>query len=162
MILPDSGSRYLSKMFDDEWMRENGFLERAWVDFRASDIQATQVDKEIITAQPTDLMTEVVARMKQYGVSQLPVADENGHLLGIVTEVDLLNHMLLDDHVHQADENIESVIEANVPVVRPNTPLETLMAVLSHNHVAVITTSEDQIQGILTKIDILDFLSSQI
>ena len=80
---------------------------------------------------------------------------------GIVTEIELLNHMLLANHVHQSDETIESIIDVNVPVVRPNTPLETLMAIFSH-HNAVVIAVGDQVQGILTKIDILDFLSSQM
>lgn len=161
VILPDSGSRYLSKVFDDDWMRENGFLESAWVDFRAVDIQTTKASATLIMAQPTDLMTAVVAQMKQYGVSQLPVVDGDGRLLGVVTEIDLLNHMLTADHTHHADETIESVIDVNVPVVRPNTPLETLMPILSHHH-AVIIAAEDKVQGILTKIDILDFLASHM
>ncbi|MCA9931936.1 MAG: cystathionine beta-synthase [Anaerolineales bacterium] len=161
VILPDSGSRYLSKVFDDDWMRENGYLERSWVDYRAIDIQAAKAQGQIITAKPTDLMKDVVARLKQYNVSQLPVVDEDGQMMGIVTEIDLLNHMLLTDHVHQPDETIESMIDPNVPVVRPGTPLETLMAIFS-NRSAVVIATDKQIQGILTKIDILDFLSTQV
>ena len=161
VVLADSGSRYLSKVFDDEWMRENGFLERTWVDYRANDIQAVKSDGRLITAHPTDLMTDVIALLKNNSVSQLPVVDKQGKLVGIVTEIDLLNHMLLTDHVHQADETIESSVDVNVPVVRPNTPLETLMAIFS-THNAVVIAVGDQVQGILTKIDILDFLSSQM
>ncbi len=161
VLLPDSGSRYLSKVFDDDWMRENGFLERAWVDYRAHDVQEVKGERELITAVPTDRMTDVVRRMKEYNVSQLPVVAENGRLLGIVTEIDLLNHLLLSDHVHQPDETIESVIDTNVPVVSPNAPLETLMGILGHNNVVILTT-DDKVQGILSKIDILDFLSSQM
>ena len=161
VLLPDSGSRYLSKVFDDDWMRENGFLERTWVDFRATDVSETKPSRDLITAVPTDLMTDVVRRMKEHNISQLPVVDDNGRLLGIVTEIDLLNHMLLSDHVHQADETIEMVIDTNVPVVSPNAPIETLMGILGHNNVVILTT-EDKVQGILSKIDILDFLSTQM
>ena len=161
VILPDSGSRYLSKVFDDDWMRENGFLERSWVDFRASDIQGAKPDGRVITARPTDLMKDVVAMLKKHNVSQLPVVDDTERLIGIVTEIDLLNHMLLTDHVHEPDESIASIIDANVPVVRPNTPLETLMAIFS-NRSAVVIASDRKVQGILTKIDILDFLSTQV
>jgi cystathionine beta-synthase len=161
VILPDSGSRYLSKVFDDDWLQENGFLERSWMEYRALDIQAAKPDGRIITAKPTNLMIDVVAMLKEYNVSQLPVVGEDGRLLGIVTEIDLLNHMLLTDHIHQADETIESMIDPNVPVVQPNTPLETLMAIFSSRSAVVIVTGDD-VQGILTKIDILDFLSSQV
>lgn len=159
VILPDSGSRYLSKIFDDEWMRENGYLEQSWVDFRAIDVQQAKPDDEIITAKPTDKMAEVVSKMKQYSVSQLPVLDENGRLIGVVTEIDLLNHMLVTNHAHHdPDESIASIVDTNVPTVRPGTTLETLMAIFSQ-HNAVIIATDDQVQGILTKIDILDFLS---
>ncbi|RMD52574.1 MAG: CBS domain-containing protein, partial [Candidatus Thermofonsia bacterium] len=140
---------------------ENGFLERSWVEYRAVDIQNTKQDGDVITAKPTDLMRDVVARLKANNVSQLPVVDENGRLVGIVTEIDLLNHMLLTDHQHHnSDETIASIINRNVPVVRPNTPLETLMALFSSQSAVVIAT-EGKVQGILTKIDILDFLSTQ-
>ncbi|MCZ7667030.1 MAG: CBS domain-containing protein [Chloroflexi bacterium] len=69
--------------------------------------------------------------------------------------------MLLTDHVHQADETIGSIIDPNVPVVRPTTPLETLMGIFSSKNAVVIATGE-QVQGILTKIDILDFLTRQM
>lgn len=162
VILPDSGSRYLSKVFDDEWMRENGFLERAWIDVRAQDVQFAKPDQGLITAGPQDLIVNVVSKMKQYNVSQLPVLEDDGRLLGAVTEIDLLNHMLVTSHAtHDPHETIESIIDRNVPVVRPNTPLETLMGIFSHHNAAIIATG-DQVQGILTKIDILDFLSTQV
>ena len=161
VILPDSGSRYLSKVFNDDWMRENGFLEREWIDYRAIDIQAKKQDGRVITARPDDLMTDVVGMLKEYNISQVPVVDENERLIGVVTEIDLLNHMLLSDHTHSVDETIEPIINRTVPMVQPNTPVETLLAVLSNSNVVVIATN-NSVQGILTKIDILDFLAGQI
>ena len=142
-------------------MRENSFLERAWVDYRASDVQSGKDVTEILTARTTDNMKDVISILKKHNISQLPVVDENDLLVGIVTEIDLLNHMLLTDHVHEPDETIESIVDPNVPVVRPNTPLETLMAIFSNRNVVVIAV-DGKIKGILTKIDILDFVSSQI
>jgi cystathionine beta-synthase len=80
--------------------------------------------------------------------------------VGIVSEIDLLNHMLLSNHVHKPDETIERIIDKNVPVIQPGTPLETLMAVLSNSNLVIIAI-EGKVQGILTKIDILDFLATQ-
>lgn len=162
VILPDSGSRYLSKVFDDDWMRENGFLERSWVDIRAGDIQAAKPERQVHTARPTDSVRDVIATLKAYNVSQLPVVDENGRLQGIVTEIDLLNHMLLTNHhSHDSNETIVSMVDGNVPIVSPHTNLETLMAFFS-NRTAVVIASDGHIQGILTKIDILDYLSTQV
>lgn len=162
VILPDSGSRYLSKVFNDDWMRENGFLEQSWMDVRVSDILAQKGGNgEVITAHPTDRMRDVVRRLKEYNISQMPVVAEDGRLQGIVTEIDLLNHMLLADHEHNAEETIEAILDRNVPAVGPNSRLETLMAMFS-NRTAVVVASNDQVVGILTKIDILDYLSSQV
>jgi cystathionine beta-synthase len=103
----------------------------------------------------------VVKVFKEHNISQVPVIDRDGKLHGMVTEVALLNHMLSADHKHTPEETIEAIIDPNVPVVRPNTPLETLMGIFSDSSVALIT-SGDEVQGILTKIDILDFLSTQV
>lgn len=162
IILPDTGARYLSKVFDDDWMRENGFLEQSWVDVRASDILAAKSNGQLLTATPGDRVRDVIARLKQHSVSQLPVVGAGGELRGIVTEIDLLNHMLLTNHdQHAPDETIEAMIDPNVPVVSPNTNLETLMAFFS-NRTAVIVALGKEIRGILTKIDILDFLSNRV
>lgn len=161
VILPDSGSRYLSKVFDDDWMRENGFLERAGLDVKAWDIHSTKSDAGLLLAKPSDLMIDVVALFKTHNISQVPVVDENGRLQGIVTEVALLDHMLNLTHEHKADETIESVIDPNVPIVQPNTPLNILMNIFSESSVVIIQ-EDSQVQGILTKIDILDFLSRQV
>jgi len=103
----------------------------------------------------------VVTMMKEHNVSQLPVVDDDGRLRGLVSEIDLLNHLLQADHIHQADETIAEMIDADVPVVGPNARLETLMSLIS-SHPAVVIVADDRIAGILTKIDILDFLSSQM
>jgi cystathionine beta-synthase len=161
VILPDSGSRYLSKVFDDDWMRENGFLEGVWTDIRAGDVQSRKSSDRVYTARADDRLRDVVALMKAHNVSQLPVVDENGRLRGLVSEIDLLNHMLQVDHVHQADETIAAMIDEDAPVVGPNARLETLMSLIS-NRPAVVIVRDDRVEGILTKIDILDYLSSQI
>jgi cystathionine beta-synthase len=161
IILPDSGSRYLSKVFDDDWMRENGFLEGVWSDIRAGDVQSRKASDRLYTARVDDRLRDVVALMKAHNVSQLPVVDEGGRLRGLVSEIDLLNHMLQVDHVHEADETIAAMIDEDVPVVGPNARLETLMSLIS-SRPAVVIVGDERVEGILTKIDILDYLSSQI
>lgn len=162
IILPDSGSRYLSKIFDDDWMRENGFLDQAWSDIRAGDIQSKKESGQVYIARTSDLLRNVVTMMKDHNISQLPVVNKDERLVGLVSEIDLLNHMLLSDHVHQPDETIESMINSDVPIVGPNAQLETLMALIKDRSAVVIVNQNDRVQGILTKIDILDYLSSQI
>ena len=161
VLLPDTGSRYLSKLFDDDWMREHGFLERSWVDSSASDIQKTKGDLELVTANPDDLITDVVSLLKRHDVSQVPVVHKDGSLKGIVTEVALLNYMLRSDRQHLTEETIDALVDSSVPMVGPDAPLETLLGIFANNSVVLLSDGR-KLEGILTKIDILDFLSSQV
>lgn len=163
VILPDSGSRYLSKVFNDDWMRENGFLPpvRDLSRFKALDIQKAKPLQEIFTVATDTPMEEVVQLMKQHDVSQVPVVDEAQNLLGIVSEIDLLSHMLLDGHDHQTGEPIGSIMDTKPAVVSPHESLETLLSIFNEQGVVVIADGRT-IAGILTKIDILDFLSTRI
>jgi len=161
VILPDTGSRYLSKLFDDEWMRENGFLDRAWSDARAWDVHQAKSDTSVITAGPEDLMADVVALFKAHSISQVPVVGEDQRLEGMVTEVSLLDHLLSSDHRHQPGETIRSLINPDVPVVSPGAPLQMLMDIFADHGVALVVEGP-HLRGILTKIDLLDFLSAQV
>lgn len=161
VILPDTGSRYLSKLFDDDWMRENGFLDEPWSAARARDVHRAKSDGKVITAHPDDRMSEVVAVLKTHNISQVPVVDENQRLHGIVTEVSLLDHLLGAEHHHSPEETIRPLIDADVPVISPGAPLQTLMDIFADHGVALLV-EEEQLQGILTKIDLLDFLSTQV
>ncbi|MDW8325843.1 MAG: cystathionine beta-synthase [Anaerolineales bacterium] len=159
VILPDSGSRYLSKIFDDDWMRENGFLESAWTAATAADVLATKKIREVITALPTDPVNEVIARMKQHDISQIPVVSTNGELLGMATEVELLNHMVLEAHHHSPDEPIADLMRTDVATIGPDAPLESLMSIFVTRNAAIVLDN-GRVTGILTKIDILDYLAS--
>ncbi|MEK7310403.1 MAG: cystathionine beta-synthase [Chloroflexota bacterium] len=160
VLLPDSGSRYLTKVFDDEWMREMGFLESAWAERRASDVLATKASSALYIARPDDCMADVVALMKKHDVSQLPVLASDGSLVGIVSEIDLLNHLLTADHKHEPDETIEPIVRGEVATVALDTPLEVLMSIFVTGQVAIITADKEPV-GIITKIDLLDYLSTQ-
>ncbi len=163
VILPDSGSRYLSKIFNDDWMRENGFLPpvKDLSRFKAIDIQRAKPSQTIYSIHVEAPMEEVVQMMKQHDISQLPVVDDEGALLGIISEIDLLSHMLLKNHDHHSGEPIGAIMDTRPVVVGPNEQIETLLS-LFNDHGVVVIANEREIVGILTKIDILDFLSSRI
>jgi cystathionine beta-synthase len=160
VILPDSGSRYLSKVFNDDWMRENRFLASSMDEVRAIHVLQSKTIQEVYTAKPTDRMREVIHLMKKLDISQLPVT-ENGRLVGMVTEVELLNHMLFSTHTHSPDETIAEIIRPSVTTVDVDTPMETLMSVFATARVAVVLEA-DKIAGIITKIDLLDFLAKEV
>jgi cystathionine beta-synthase len=158
VILPDSGSRYLSKVFDDDWMRENGFLESAWAGATANDVLAAKSLRQVITALPDEPVNAVVRKLKEHDISQMPVIGPDGGLLGLVNEVDLLNHLVLGDR-GGPDDTITSLVRADVATIGPEAPLESLMSVFVNRQVAVVM-EDGQVCGILTKIDILDYLAS--
>jgi len=158
VILPDSGSRYLSKVFDDDWMRENGFLESAWAEAAAADVLATKKLREVIIAGTGDTVSAVIEKMKAHDISQMPVLSSDGRLLGLVTEVDLLNHIVLGDR-HSPGDPITELARSDVATLGPDAPLESLMSVFVNRQVAIVV-DEGRVVGILTKIDILDYLAS--
>lgn len=158
VILPDSGNRYLSKVFDDTWMRENGFFESEQQS-SVGDVLKSHTERKLITAYPEDRMNIVVGWMKQHDISQVPVVNHTGQLIGIVTEMDLLDHLLHAGHVHDPEETIASLVNPNVVSVSAITPVDTVLNSFERGKV-VIVTQNDQPVGILTKIDLIDYLTA--
>lgn len=163
VILPDSGSRYLSKVFNDDWMRENRFLDYGLLgETLVGDILERAGPRDLILSRPDHTKLDVIDQMKQNNVSQLPVVDSEGGYLGVVTERDLLNHLLSAEHEHARTETIEDVINRDVPVVGRNSALDTLAATFSDAGVAVIVNGSNHVEGIVTKIDLIDYLSGRL
>lgn len=158
VILPDSGNRYLSKVFDDNWMRENGFIESEQ-HATVGDVLKARHNGKLITAYPEDRMNTVVGWMKQSDISQVPIVDTSGHLIGIVTEMDLLEHLLHASHVHDPEETVAALVNPNVVSVPTDTSVDAVLNSFERGKV-VIVTQNDLPVGILTKIDLIDYLTS--
>ncbi|MBI1795094.1 MAG: pyridoxal-phosphate dependent enzyme [Chloroflexi bacterium] len=160
VIFPDSGSRYLSKFYDNKWMRENGFLETEFGEVALVDLLLAKPNKALYTATLGDSMKKVMATMRQYGVSQMPVIGADGALVGTIEEVDLLKH-LLEDHAHSQDEPIDPLVQNAKAVFPAETPLEEAMPFLTDGF-ALIIAEQGKPTGILTKIDILDYVAGKM
>ena len=158
VLLPDSGNRYLSKVFDDTWMRENGFLSDERADVTVAEVMRSRKIPSLITATPAERMTRVVELMRTYDISQIPVVDAQGGLIGIVTEVDLLDHLLHSQHVHDPEETIASIINPTVLSVELSEKAERALAAFERGRVVAVTDQGRPV-GILTKIDLIDFLA---
>lgn len=152
VLLPDSGARYLSKIFDDNWMRENGFLEGGSV----SDLLHARA-QEVIAAHCDSTVEEVIRQMKTHGISQMPVLDEQERLAGLVGERDLLDYLVAGNTM---DRPITEVINADVAVVSGDTPVEELPGLLSRGSAAVVV-EDDRVIGIVTRIDVIEHLASR-
>lgn len=159
VILPDSGSRYLSKVFNDDWMRENRFLGYPLAEGQIADVLRGK-PTELITATPRDTKTAVIERMKARDVSQLPVVDDAGHYVGMVTEVELLQHLLLPEH--EKGETIADIISQDAAVVvRTDTRLDVLADGFGIGKVAIVVEDSRPV-GIVTKIDLIDYLGRMV
>lgn len=160
VILPDSGSRYLSKFYDDKWMREFGFLSMEFGETALGDLLLAKPNKQLLFATMGDSIRKVVNVMHQNAVSQMPVVDQDGNLKGLIEEVDLLTH-LLDKHEHSNDEPIDSLVQKPSAVFPPETLLEEAMPSLTAG-LALIVVENNKPVGILTKIDVLDYVAGKI
>lgn len=161
VILPDSGSRYLSKFYDDNWMRENGFLPRDWSEVSLEDILEAKPIQGLITARSSDSISDVIALMKAHDISQIPVLLPDGSLAGLVTEVDLLEHMLDNKHQHTPNETVSGIVQPAGAVFPLETPVNLILSSILERQVVLIT-GQGHLVGILTKIDVLDYLAQGI
>jgi cystathionine beta-synthase len=158
VILPDSGSRYLSKIFNDDWMRENGFLQPEWNKATLGEVLATKPEQGLITACVDDPMGSVINLLKEHDISQAPVLNTDGSLAGMITEVELLKHVLDTGHNHSPDEPIGGILRIPGAIFPIYTPLSDVLSRLVDGQVVLVTEDEKPV-GILTKIDVLDFIS---
>lgn len=159
VLLPDTGARYLSKVFNDDWMRENQLLDPAWIGASVETLLDRRRPHELITAHSAETVKSVIEKMRKYDISQLPVLNDKRELLGLVEEVNLLHFMLSSGAEHADTKLAEAdLITPDTVTVSTATPLETLMGVFATNSVAIVKDNGD-IRDIVTKIDLIDFLA---
>lgn len=154
-ILPDSGSRYLSKIFSDEWMRDNGFLDDVPRLGTVADLLSGK-PHTVVTANAQDKVFRVVEIMKEHDISQLPVVD-NGKLIGVINEADLLRHMM--SGTHRIVEPVGTIVERSAQSVTPQTSLATVSEAFANGREMVVVTDTGKITGVITKIDLIDHLA---
>ncbi len=160
VIFPDSGARYLSKFYDDKWMREFGFLSTELSETTLGDLLRAKPDKALHVSTLGDSIRKVVTTMHQNGISQTPVVGYGGELVGMIEEVDLLNHML-EKHDHSHEEPIDSLVQNAGAVFPPDTSIEDTMPSLTAGYALIVIENSKPI-GILTKIDVLDYVAGKI
>jgi cystathionine beta-synthase len=154
VLLPDSASKYLSKIFDDTWMREHGFLEPAVAKGTVEDVLRRKKRGGVITARKGDRIRDVIHLLTEDGVSQVPVTDQ-GRLIGIVAETDLMRHLLQSRG--KPEDSIDGLVESNFATVEPGTSVDMLTDFLGQGKV-VIVLDGTEIAGIITKIDLINLI----
>jgi cystathionine beta-synthase len=159
--LPDGGRSYVSKVFSDEWMRDNGFPVNGEGPVSAATVKDVLGKRrgEVITARRTDKVEAVVKRMRENDISQMPVLDDAGRVMGMIHEYDLLNFLI--EGKHRLSEVVDPLVQPIQGVVGPETPIGRLREIFNDDNVAVVKEG-DRVTGILTKIDLIEFLGEKL
>nr|WP_315158711.1 pyridoxal-phosphate dependent enzyme [uncultured Flavobacterium sp.] len=150
VLFHDSGSRYVGKMFNDDWMRERGFLDEDFT--KAEDIIKDHINKQLIVVRTEELVSHAIDRMRKYNISQIPVVDITG-FVGSVDETDLFRSYMADKNV--IDKPIKEVMGKPFPVVKLSTSIEDVSKFFSKDNDAVLVDLENGNHQIITKSDII-------
>ncbi|MGQ0543968.1 MAG: pyridoxal-phosphate dependent enzyme [Betaproteobacteria bacterium] len=150
----DSGNKYLSKVYNDYWMLEQGFIERERTGSLRDLIVRRHADRAVATVDSRETVLAAYQRMKLYDVSQLPVV-KDGRIVGIVDEEDILLEVY--DNPGHFDEPVTEAMESHLVTVPPDAPLERLMEIFNRGLVAIVMDGEEFL-GLITRIDLLNWL----
>jgi len=154
-ILPDSGGRYLSKIFNDGWMSDNGFLVEEGLDSEVAELLTKDRMEPVVIGADSSIM-EAVSLLKKYDISQLPVR-EDGRIIGMVYEIDLLRAFAARSE--GMESSVREVAERDFSVIDPSAPLSDLAHIFSEGVAAVLVMKNEQLIGILTRIDLISYLA---
>ncbi|RZJ73561.1 pyridoxal-phosphate dependent enzyme [Flavobacterium sp.] len=150
VLFHDSGSRYVGKMFNDDWMRERGFLEEDIA--KAEDLIKDHIDKPLVVARTEELVSHAIERMRKYKISQIPVIDING-FVGSVDETDLFQSYIEDKNT--AERPLREVMGKPYPIVKAGTSVEAISKLITKENQAVLVELADGRHHIVTKYDII-------
>ncbi|WP_035674267.1 pyridoxal-phosphate dependent enzyme [Flavobacterium sp. 83] len=150
VLFHDSGSRYVGKMFNDDWMRERGFLDEEIK--KAEDVIKDHLDKPLIVVRTEELVSHAIERMRKYKISQIPVIDVTG-FVGSVDESDLFQSYVADKNV--ADRPIKEIMGKPFPIVKLGTSIEEVSRLFTKENDAVLVELENGNHHIITKYDII-------
>lgn len=150
VLFHDHGSRYVGKMFNDDWMRDRGFLEEEIT--TAEDLIKDHIDKPLVTVQTEELVSHAIERMRAFKISQIPVRDANG-FVGSVDESALLHSYLEDKNI--AEKPIKDVMGKAYPTVKKSASIDEVSKLINKENQAVLVDLENGKHHIITKYDII-------
>jgi cystathionine beta-synthase len=169
VLLPDSGKNYLSKLYDDSWMLEHGFVDRPGSQARVGEILAEKRRQEpaipdIVAVVAHEKVGRAIDTLQEYGISQLPVAtserpDAIEEIVGSIHERSLLDRVFRDPDAIGRD--VAEVMDPALPVVQSSGGVEEMFVDLSHGAEAIVVAEDDRPVGVLTRADLLEYLAAQ-
>lgn len=152
VLFHDHGSRYVGKMFNDEWMKERGFLDE---NIKIAADLIDNKNEELVYVKTEELVSHAIERMRKYEISQLPVMDAEG-FVGSLDESQLFRLYFQDKDI--ADRPIKDVMSKPYPIVRKNVSMEKISALIHKDNQAVIVDTGNGHYQIITKHDIIKMI----
>jgi len=154
VIFHDHGTRYLGKMYNDEWMRDRGFLKEEKK--TARDLIAAHLEKPLVTVGSGELVSHAIEKMKKFGISQIPVIKDE-QIAGFVDETRLYQSMVED--ASNINKKIEELMGPALPVVSEDESIDSLSKLISKEVPAILVKLHSGKFHIITKYDIIQSLS---
>ena len=154
VLLHDSGSRYVGKMYNDDWMRERGFLDESYL--TAQDLVQNHEDKPLVTVFAEELVSHAIAKMRKFGISQIPVIKDNTFVGSID---DSAIYQTLVEKPELRDAPISSIMGPVFPIGKSGTHIEELCKLINKNTPAVLVEADSGKKHIVTRYDIISAMS---
>ena len=155
VLLPDSGRNYLSKIFSDDWMKENGFMEPS-MDMPISQLLSQKgKPRDLVYLMAEHKVSDAIKMMKEFDISQMPVMD-NGKIVGSIQESSLLNIIFEDMTI--TEKSVKDIMKEPLPVVDLKERVSSVYSKLSGGSSAVIVTENDKPVSLVTKMDMLAYI----
>jgi cystathionine beta-synthase len=154
VLFHDHGSRYVGKIFNDDWMRERGFLEEEII--TAGDLVAKHLDTPLVTLYAEELVSHAIVKMRKFGISQIPVM-KDGKFVGSID--DLSVYQVLVDNPDLRDAPISSIMQAPLPIVKSSTPVDEVCKLINKNSPAVLVELPHDKFHIVTRHDVIQSMS---
>jgi cystathionine beta-synthase len=168
-LIPDSGRGYLSKVYDDNWLLEHGFLERVTTQPTIEEVLAFKQGgearlPELVLIESHEKVGQAIELMQRYGISQIPVvrhapAESLADIVGSIRERGLLERVFLNEGA--ITEDVAGAMEPPLPAVEIRDTVDTVFADLSSGSPAVVVAREGRPAGVLTRADLLEYLAHE-
>jgi cystathionine beta-synthase len=166
VILPDGGRSYMSKLYNDEWMRANGLLATTGAVVRIEELLARRHGGDerpaVVLARTTERVGEAIETLQEYGISQMPVSEDAAGdavagIVGSISEKGLLDRAFRDPSV--VERTVGEVMDASLPLMDASATLDEAFALLSGGAPALVAVRGERPAGVVTKLDLLEYLA---
>jgi cystathionine beta-synthase len=165
VILPDGGRSYLSKLYNDEWMRVNGLMDRPGAVIRVSELLAERHHgtlPDLVVARTTQRVGEAIATLQDYNISQMPVSeapegDALDSIVGSISEKGLLDRAFRDPEA--VERTVGEVMDEPLPTVHADASLAEAFSQLAGGIPALLVVRDGRPIGIVAKLDLLEYLA---